>query len=127
MSVSLEEFSKRAQEAEDKIKSLEAQIDSLAAISFKPIQTKDAEDEKDTNWEVIYWGSKNRGNFIKLVFEEANVPYKVVDDFNVMASLTRSDRIGKQKPDEGGPYQVMVCLYKYLYIHWIFPIHYNHK
>ena len=111
MSVSLEEFTKRAQEAENKLKSLEAQIDSLAASSFKPTTVKDAEDEKESNWEVIYWGLKNRGNFVKLVFEEANVPYKVVDDQTTMASLIRSDKYGTQKADEGGPYQAMVWLF----------------
>ena len=108
MSISLEEFTKRAQEAEDKLKSLESQIDALAATSFSSKQ-KQSNDDQKSNYEVIYWPKvKNRGNFVKLVLEEANVPYQTVDDMDEMKAQIRSDRYGTQKPDEGGPFQAMV-------------------
>eukprot|EP01084_Bolivina_argentea_P122102 216395_1 len=106
MSVSLEEFTKRAQDADNKLRSLEAQINALASttLSHKTV-SKDTDDEK-SSWEIFYWPLKNRGNFIKLVFEEANIPYK---DMTVkeMKTQIRSNLAGSLKYDEGGLYQAM--------------------
>eukprot|EP01084_Bolivina_argentea_P223849 378653_1 len=108
MSVSLQEFTKRAQEAEDKLRSLESQINALASTSLRS-KSEQKYDEKESSdeWEVIYWPVKNRGNFVKLVFEEAGVNYKNTSDMNEMKSQIRSNMFGTQKYEDGGAYQAM--------------------
>jgi len=112
MSSLLEEFTKRAQETEDKLKSLEAQIDALAASTLSAhsrarSQQQRKQREEKCEWEVLYWPVKNRGNFVKLAFEEAGVPYKDISDQKELFANIRSDRFGKQTYEEGGPYQAM--------------------
>merc|ERR1719283_232334 len=98
-SLALEDFTKRAEEAETKLKSLEAQLNALAANSNLG-STPTSDDQKD-DWQVIYWPLKNRGNFVKLVFAEAGVPFKAVSDMKVLKSMMRSTKYGKQTRDEG--------------------------
>eukprot|EP01084_Bolivina_argentea_P313792 543459_1 len=102
MSAALKEFTRRAEEAESKLRSLEAQIDALSGRSLPSHDT----DEK-SEWEVVYWPLRNRGNFVRLVFEEAGVAYKDTQDMAVMKTRVRSSRFGTQTREEGGPYQVM--------------------
>jgi len=66
-----------------------------------------ADDDEKKQWEIIYWPLKNRGNFIKLVLEEANVKYTDCNDMNYIKSMMRSDKYGTQKVDEGGLFQAM--------------------
>ena len=126
MASSLQEFESRAKEAENKLKSLESQINLFLGQLSSAKQQKD--DEK-YEWEMICyvinslyiplysfficsttdWPLKNRGNFVKLVFEEANVPYKDRADFADIKSMMRSNKYGTQKLEDGGPYQAMVC------------------
>ena len=74
------------------------------------------------------WPLKNRGNFVKLVFEEANVPYKDRADFADIKSMMRSNKYGTQKLEDGGPYQAMVCPCHSLLLHenvsiWCYKLH----
>jgi len=108
MSVSLEAFQKRAAEAEQKLKSLQAQIDALTADKGAS-SSSSADDAKSSGdaWEVIYWPLKNRGNFVKLVLEEAGVAYTCIEDMAQLKAAVRSTKVGTQTYDEGGPFQVM--------------------
>jgi len=107
MSVSLEAFQKRASEAEQKLKALEAQLNALSSAKGTASSTSPNEDSKSPDaaddFEVIYWPLKNRGNFVKLILEEAGVPYKCTFD----KSAFRSDKAGTQTYEQGGPFQVM--------------------
>eukprot|EP01083_Nonionella_stella_P068478 181820_1 len=105
MSLVVEDFSKRAQEAEQKLKSLESQINALVSSSLGTQSMQ--HEEKESNWEVIYWRLKNRGNFIRLIFAESGVPFKNIDKPHEMKATFRSDLFGAQQYDEGGPYQAM--------------------
>ena len=104
-SLALEDFTKRAEEAEAKLKSLEAQLNALAAQS--QLGTTATSDDQKDEWKVVYWPLKNRGNFVRLVFAEAGVPFEDVSDMKAMKSMMRSSKYGKQTRDEGGPYQAM--------------------
>eukprot|EP01083_Nonionella_stella_P129802 393874_1 len=98
---SLDKFSRRAQEAENKLRSLQAQIDALSSSS-----SRSQSDEK-SEWELVYWPLRNRGNFVRLVFEEAGVPYQDNQDMENIKSRIRSDHYGSQTREQGAAYQVM--------------------
>jgi len=80
MSFRVEEYEARAKEAEKRLAELETQITHLKdKVENK---TSEADDTKNKNEKFVlyYWGVKNRGNAIRLLFEEANVPYEDIKD-----------------------------------------------
>ena len=38
-------------------------------------------------WELYYWPLAGRGEFIRLIFEEAGVPYKDITDVNIIKDV----------------------------------------
>ena len=51
-------------------------------------------------WEVWYWPLKNRGNFIRLLFAEAGVEFKDVNDALIVQKRLRSNFLGKWDEEE---------------------------
>eukprot|EP00483_Globobulimina_turgida_P011327 UN11349 len=71
----VDSFRQRAKQADEHIAALESTLKSL-------IQSKC----KKYRYEVVYYAFKNRGNFARLLFEEAGIPYDDVSDMNKVMS-----------------------------------------
>eukprot|EP01083_Nonionella_stella_P078019 213299_1 len=105
MSASLKEFTRRAVEADKKLYALETQLNALTFPSL-PSPSKQSKDNKP-EWELVYWPIRNRGNFVRLIFEEADVPYKYIHDIEEVKTQVRSNVMGNQTRTQGGTYQAM--------------------
>ena len=88
----IEAFRSRAKLAEDQIAELESTIQQL-------IKTKCGK----YRYEVVYYGMKNRGNFARLLFAEAGIPFddisdihKVMSRFKCRGKLSRKIKIDSQ-------------------------------
>eukprot|EP01084_Bolivina_argentea_P022185 41234_1 len=49
----------------------------------------------DIEWEIFYWPAKNRGNHLVLLLEEANVPYKLINDPKKVVQYIRSNNFDR--------------------------------
>ena len=65
----IEAFRRRAKLAEDQIAQLETTIKQLVKSKCSKYR-----------YEIVYYGIKNRGNFARLLFAEADIPYDAIQD-----------------------------------------------
>jgi len=105
MSFRVEEFEARAREAEKRLAELESQIKYL---KDKIDPKENVENEK---FVLYYWGLKNRGNAIRLLFEERNVPYEYIHEPEAVKAVAACD--GKDKTDVFAP---PILKYRYSYL-----------
>eukprot|EP01083_Nonionella_stella_P297975 1011681_1 len=82
----VDSFRKRAKQADDAISALSKTLKSL-------IQTKCSK----YRYEIVYYGTiKNRGNFVRLLFEEAGIPYTDISDRNkIMQYVKCNNQLSK--------------------------------
>lgn len=51
-----------------------------------------AEADSTTSWELFYWPIAGRGEFVRVIFEEAGVPFKEHNDFEMLVSMFKKGK-----------------------------------
>lgn len=90
-----QQFEERASAAELILKQLEASLQSLK----KSVKSKQDIIDSNQGWEVWYWPTITaRANFVRLIFAEADVPFKDVSDVSLIMQNIYGKGSGSYRP-----------------------------